>query len=70
MNKAASLAGHILHDYHSHLPDGVQMIPSSGGVFEVTLDGQLIYSKKATGRFPEREEIDQELDQHFAQAAD
>lgn len=28
------------------------MIPSSGGVFEVTVDGLLIYSKKATGEFP------------------
>jgi len=29
------------------------LIPSSGGVFEVTLGGELIYSKKATGEFPE-----------------
>lgn len=26
------------------------MIKSSGGVFEVTLDGELIFSKRATGR--------------------
>lgn len=26
------------------------LIPSSGGVFEVTVDGKLIYSKKETGR--------------------
>lgn len=26
------------------------MVESSGGVFEVTLDGELIYSKRATGR--------------------
>jgi len=33
------------------------MIPSSGGVFEVVVNGQLIHSKKRTGRFPERGEI-------------
>ena len=33
------------------------MIPSSGGVFEVTIDGDLIYSKKALGRFPEDGEV-------------
>jgi selenoprotein W-related protein len=33
------------------------MIPSGGGVFEVVVDGQLIHSKKRTGRFPERGEI-------------
>jgi len=33
------------------------MISSSGGVFEVVIDGKLIFSKKATGRFPQPEEI-------------
>jgi len=28
------------------------LIPSGGGVFEVVVDGKLIYSKKATGGFP------------------
>jgi selenoprotein W-related protein len=27
----------------------VKLIPSKGGVFEVTVDGDLVYSKKATG---------------------
>ncbi|RMD92245.1 MAG: SelT/SelW/SelH family protein [Calditrichaeota bacterium] len=35
----------------------VELIESSGGVFEVTKDGQLIFSKKKTGRFPEEDEI-------------
>lgn len=28
-----------------------------GGVFEVTVDGRLVFSKKAVGRFPEHREI-------------
>lgn len=28
-----------------------------GGEFEVTIDGRLVFSKKAEGRFPEPEEI-------------
>lgn len=35
----------------------VQLIPGHGGVFEVTLDNRLIYTKSNTGRFPEAEEI-------------
>jgi selenoprotein W-related protein len=35
----------------------VELIPSSGGVFEVALDGELIYSKKRTGRHAEWEEV-------------
>jgi selenoprotein W-related protein len=32
------------------------LIPSSGGVFEVEVDGDLVYSKKATGRHAEYED--------------
>ena len=34
-----------------------ETIPSSGGVFEVTVNGSLIFSKKQLGRFPNEEEI-------------
>ena len=33
------------------------LVPSSGGVFEVTLGDRLIFSKKGEGRFPEDEEV-------------
>ena len=33
------------------------LVPSRGGVFEVTVDGDLIYSKNATGRHPSYEEV-------------
>ena len=33
------------------------MIPSHGGVFEVTVDGKKIFSKKSLGRFPEEGEV-------------
>ncbi len=33
------------------------LIEGSGGVFEVTLDDTLIFSKKKEGRFPENDEI-------------
>jgi selenoprotein W-related protein len=35
----------------------VEIVEGSGGVFEVTFDGKLIYSKKETGEFPEENEI-------------
>ncbi len=38
------------------------MIPSSGGVFEVTVDGELVFSKKALDRFPEHPEIFAEIE--------
>jgi len=35
----------------------IVFIAGSGGVFEVTRDGKLIFSKKELGRFPETDEI-------------
>lgn len=32
-------------------------MPSDGGCFEVSLDGRLLYSKLANGRFPEAGEV-------------
>ncbi|MGZ5896894.1 MAG: Rdx family protein [Xanthobacteraceae bacterium] len=36
----------------------VELVRSSGGVFEIFDDGQLKFSKKATGRFPTDAEVD------------
>jgi selenoprotein W-related protein len=33
------------------------MLKSSGGVFEVTVDGKLVFSKKALGRHAEPGEV-------------
>jgi selT/selW/selH-like putative selenoprotein len=35
----------------------VRLRRSGGGVFEISVDGTLSYSKKATGRFPTEEEV-------------
>jgi selenoprotein W-related protein len=34
-----------------------ELVASHGGVFEVKVDGTLIFSKKASGRFPDDGEI-------------
>jgi selenoprotein W-related protein len=33
------------------------LIPSTGGCFEVTVGGKLLYSKLETGRFPDEEKL-------------
>jgi selenoprotein W-related protein len=35
----------------------VALVESSGGVYEVRVDGELIHSKKATGRHAEWEQV-------------
>jgi len=39
----------------------VTLNKSSGGVFEVVVDGQLVYSKKATGTFPDEKALLQQI---------
>ncbi len=34
-----------------------ELVRGAGGVFEVTVDGELLFSKRATGRFPEPGEV-------------
>jgi selenoprotein W-related protein len=31
---------------------GLTLVPSSGGCFELSIDGELVYSKLKTGQFP------------------
>ena len=38
-----------------------KLIPSGGGVFEVEVEGHLVFSKKALDRFPEHEEVFREI---------
>ena len=34
-----------------------KLVKGSGGVFDVVVDGTLVYSKRETGRFPEEGEV-------------
>jgi selenoprotein W-related protein len=36
---------------------GVTLVPSSGGCFEITVNGELIYSKLKTGQFPDEQAV-------------
>ncbi|WP_409293067.1 Rdx family protein [Peribacillus sp. SCS-37] len=40
----------------------LELVPASGGIFEVTVNNQLLYSKKETGRFPKSADIIQQME--------
>jgi selenoprotein W-related protein len=42
------------------------LIPSEGGVFEVTVNGELIHSKTETGKFPAQGAILEKLKQRVS----
>lgn len=41
----------------------VTLIPSGGGVFEIKVADELIFSKKELGRFPNEQEVSETIDQ-------
>ena len=43
--------------HYEHVIEGIRLVPSDGGRFEVTVNGKLLYSKLATHRHTEPGEI-------------
>jgi len=43
----------------------IKLISSGGGVFEVTLDNKLIFSKKALERFPDEGEVEKLIQENL-----
>ena len=60
--RASSLAAEI----KKQLGLESQLVRGSGGIFEVSVDGERIFSKKAEGRFPSEKEIVDKLRERAA----
>lgn len=58
--RAAWLAQELLAAHGGDLA-GVLLLPSRGGVFEVRIDDELVFSQKRAGRFPEPRELKDSL---------
>lgn len=56
--RAAWMAQELLTTFEQELGE-VALAPGTGGIFEVKLDGEIIFSRKQEGRFPESKELKQ-----------
>lgn len=56
--RAAWLAQELLTTFGGKLRE-VALAPDTGGVFEVRLDGAVVFSRREAGRFPESRELKQ-----------
>jgi selenoprotein W-related protein len=56
LSRAASLAEEILSAYSLKISE-LTLIPGVGGVYEIKVNGEEIFSKKEIGRFPNDGEI-------------
>lgn len=56
--RAAWMAQELLTTFESDIGK-VGLVPGTGGIFEIRLDGELLFSRKEHGRFPESKELKQ-----------
>ena len=54
--RAAWMAQELLTTFEAELEEAA-LRPGTGGVFEVQLDGETVWSRQAQGRFPEIKEL-------------
>ena len=67
--RATWMAQELLMTFTDRL-SSVVLVPGSGGIFEIRLDGATLFSKKSAGRFPESKEIKQMLRDRIAPGMD
>ncbi len=56
--RAAWLAQEVLTTFELEMGE-VALVPGTGGVLDIRLNGELIFSRKEAGRFPEAKEVKQ-----------
>ena len=56
--RAAWIAQELLTTFDTDLT-GVNLMPGTGGIFEVRLNNSIIFNRKDQGRFPESKELKQ-----------
>jgi selenoprotein W-related protein len=56
--RAAWMAQELLTTFEAELGE-VALVPGRGGVFEVRVEGVLVFSRQEAGRFPESKELKQ-----------
>ena len=50
------MATKLLEDMKQEI-SGLELEPSTGGCFELTVNGDLVYSKLETGEFPDEDQM-------------
>ncbi len=63
--RAAWMAQELLTTFETEL-GGVTLVPGTGGIFEVRIDKEIIFSRKEQGHFPEAKELKQRVRDRIA----
>src|SRR5215471_14825275 len=67
--RAAWMAQELLTTFPSEIGE-LALTPGTGGVFEIRVDGETVWSREATGRFPEIKDLKQVIRDRIAPEKD
>jgi selenoprotein W-related protein len=67
--RAAWMAQELLTTFELELGE-VALVPGTGGIFEVRVGGEMVWSRKEQGRFPDIKELKQLVRDHVAPGKD
>jgi selenoprotein W-related protein len=59
------LAARVLTTFKQKVT-GMKLVPAGGGCFELTANGELVFSKLAAGKFPDEQDIVDQLEKRLA----
>lgn len=60
LTRASWMAQEVLGTFEADLGE-VALVPGSGGVLDVRVDGEVVWSRSDEGRFPEMKELKQRI---------
>ena len=55
--RAIALMRNVLKEHEDKIAE-LTLVPSHGGVFEISLNDELLFSKKELDRYPEKDEVE------------
>jgi selenoprotein W-related protein len=58
--RALWTAHELLHTFSDYIAD-LRLVPAGGGDFDVDIDGERVFSRRETGRYPEIAELKEAL---------
>jgi selenoprotein W-related protein len=59
------LASRVLNEFKQKIKN-LTLVPAGGGCFELSANGELLYSKLKTGQFPDEQNIIDQLEKRLA----
>jgi selenoprotein W-related protein len=62
--RASWIAQELLHTYADYI-SGLTLVPDHGGILEIKVNGEVVFSNKEAGRYPEIRELKESINRYL-----